>query len=906
MRYIERDIMARLFGTFVCWLMRGVLSLRYRIEVRGLDRANFQSLKEDRGILFLPNHPAHMDPLFINLLLWPRFRMRPVVVDYIYRTPMLRFFMKFLNAQPIPNFETSVNQIKVRKAQLAVSQVADGLRRKENFLIYPAGRLKNSAQEILGGASAVHDVLQEYPEVNIVLIRTTGLWGSSFSRALTGHSPDLKANIIRGIKKILKSLIFLMPRRKVLIDIEVQPADFPRTGERLEINRYLEQWFNRYIGKDGKITDQEPLNLVSYSCWRKDIPEVYQPQQKSKKAAVQEISSKVSAKIFAEICKIIEKPGFEVQKEMSLASDLGMDSLQIAELVSFVGRTYNIEDLHPEDFNTVQNVLEIADGAPVGERARPVSASTLTWPIEENRPSPFLIYGDTIPEAFLKACELMGDAPACGDDLIGVLNYKQVKLNALVLAEYFRRLPYEYIGVMLPASTIASLIVYAILLAGKTPVMMNWTLGPRNLDGMAKLSGIGTVISSWRFIERISHVDFGGLVDSLQFIEDIREKLTLGMKLKGAIRSRFSTKTIIRSLGLHRMDPNKSAVILFTSGTEAIPKGVPLSHANILSNLRAALQCVDLNNRDVLYAILPPFHSFGFVVCIIFPLITGSRVAYYPDPTDSFAIVEGIHRWKATFICSAPSFLKGVFQTAKKEQMATMRYFVSGAEKTPPEFYEQVKALAPAARILEGYGITECSPVLAISRPNLPPRGVGHPLPNVEVCIIHPTTLAEISSLSEGEICVRGPNIFSGYLGSPRAAFIEIRGKRWYRTGDIGHIDADGYLIISGRLKRFIKIGGEMISLGAIEDVVYSELLRQQRISAELPSIAVCSEEKESGKPQIILFATIAIEADEVNDILLKAGFSRLVKVASVRKVPEIPLLGIGKTDYRSLETLIA
>ena len=896
--------MTRIIWLLFCWFTRLVLSLRYRIEVRGLETCNSDRLKDDRGILFLSNHPARIDPLMVVVHLWPRFKLRPIVVEYIYRIPWMRPLMNGSRALAIPNFETSVNQIKIRKAEKAVIEIAEGLRKKENFLLYPSGRLQQTGHETVGGSSATHEIIQEYPEVNIVLIRTSGLWGSSFSRAQSDRTQDLQSNIKHGILSALKSLIFFLPRRKVLIELEAQPSDFPRSAERQEMNRYLDHWYNRYADQSGVIRDNEPLSLVSYSCWYQDIPQIHTPPPRINTGAAIPISQKTSVKIYAEICKIIEKPGFEIRPEMSLAIDLAMDSLQVAELISFVAQNYDVEDLHPEDVETVQNVLEIAEGARGNERPIQIEGQ-FRWPNEEKRPAPFLIRGNTIPEAFLIACEIMGDFPACGDDLIGVLSYKKLKLNALVLAEKFRRLPYEYIGVMLPASAAAFLVIFAIQLAGKTPVMLNWTLGSRSLDGMAKLSGVGTVISSWRFIERISHVDFGGLVDSIQFLEDIREDLSLGMKLRGALRSRLKAKRILRSIGLHQLDKNKSAVILFTSGTEAIPKGVPLSHDNILSNIRAAMQCIDLNNKDALYAILPPFHSFGFSVCGLFPLLSGIKVAFYPDPTDNFALAEGIDRWKITIFCSAPSFLKGLFQAAKKEQLASVRYFVTGAEKTPPELYDRVENLGTHAKIVEGYGITECSPILSLTRPNLPPRGVGHLLPNVELCIIHPLTQAELPVTTEGEICVRGPNVFSGYLGSPRPAFIEIRNHRWYRTGDIGHLDRDGYLIISGRLKRFAKISGEMISLGAIEEAINAELICQQRISPDVPSLAICADERESGKPQLILFATFSIDLNEVNELIHKAGFSRLIKISAVRTVLEIPLLGIGKTDYRSIQALM-
>ena len=893
--------MKNLFWSAICYLLRFILSLRYRIEVRGLE--DLKRLKGDRGILFLPNHSALLDPLMIVLLLWPRYHLRPVAVEYIYRISWLRPLMRVMNAVPIPNFETSVNQFKIKKAEEAVHTIVDGLKKKKNYLLYPSGKLKNTPQEIVGGASAVHDVLQEYSEMNIALVRTTGLWGSSFSRVFTGRTPDIKTTLLHGIKQAWKSLIFFLPRRRVIIDIEAKPKNFPRKSSRIELNRYLEQWYNRYEDENGQIFEKEPLSLVSYSCWFTDVPVVAAPKQRHNGPSVQ-ISPKTMAKIYAAICKIIEKPGSKIEPQMNLAIDLGLDSLQIAELISFVGQNYQIEDVHPEDLETVQNVLEIAEGARTSER--PLQpAPQFRWPAEKDRPEIFLPMGRTIPEAFLRACDKMGDFPECGDDLVGVLSYNKLKLNALALAVELRRQKAEHIGVMLPASAGAFIVILAIQLAGKIPVMMNWTLGPRNLEEMTKLAKVETVISSWRFLERISHVDFGKLIDKIQFVEDIRNDLSLKSKLKGALLSKLPAKMIMSGLGLRQMKEDQTAVILFTSGTEATPKGVPLTHHNILSNMRAAMPGIDLNKRDCFYCVLPPFHSFGFSVAGLVPMLAGIKVAFYPDPTDSFALAEGIDRWKITLFLSAPSFLKGLFQAAKKEQLASVRYFVTGAEKAPPELMRRVKEIGTGAQLIEGYGITECSPILSMTSFDHPSKGVGHLMPNLELCIIHSTTHAVLPPTSEGEICVRGPSVFHGYLGNPRSAFIEIKGQRWYRTGDIGHLDEGGDLIISGRLKRFAKIGGEMISLGAIEEAINAELIRQKRISPDVPSMAVCADERESGKPQLILFTTLAINAEEANEILRQAGFSRLIKITEVRSVQEIPLLGIGKTDYRSLQTLI-
>ncbi len=881
-----------------------ILSLRYKIEVKGWDLLCKNADLKKGGILFLPNHPAHMDPLFIFILLWTKFRMRPIVTEYIYRMPIIRPLMKITKGLPIPSFTTSVNQIKIKKARDSIQAVADGLKENQNFILYPSGRLKHTGVEVVGGSSGAHEVIQQCQDANIVLIRTTGLWGSSFSRAILGISPNLPSTIWHGIKTILKNGIFFAPRRRILIEIELEPKDFPKQSTRIEFNRYLENWYNQYPDGKGNIDQVEPLQLVSYSFWKQDIPKIVSQESAKALATGIPISPETQEKVIKEIRRILGNANLPVSPEMNLTTDLGMDSLNIAEMIGFLAQKFDLEEVHPEDVETVRNVLEIAELARTSKKAVKQLGST-RFPEEIGRPLPIPPERKTFPEAFLHICQKMDKFAATGDDTSGVMSYKKLKRSALVLAAYFRKIPESQVAILLPASTAAYIVIFALQLAGKTPVMLNWTLGPRYLDEMMRLSGAKTAISSWKFLEKLSHVEFGSLIDHLELLEDIRGKLGIRAKLKGLFLSLQSPQFVLRALHLNHLDENEPAVILFTSGTEASPKGVPLSHKNILSNQRSTVQCVELLPTDVFYGILPPFHSFGFSIAGTLPILSGIKVAFFPDPTDSFALAEGVQRWKVTMFCGAPNFLKGLFYAAKRDALLSVRLFISGAEKASNELYEFVARLNTNAKLAEGYGITECSPVLSLCRLNLPPKGVGHLLPDIEACTIHPETAALLPKGEEGEICVRGPNVFNGYLENPRSPFIEIEGKKWYRTGDIGHFDKDGYLILSGRLKRFTKLGGEMISLGAIENVLNEELLKQYKGPVDAPILAVCADERPNAKPEIIVFTTTDLTREAANDMLNNAGFSRLIKVSQVRKVAEIPLLGTGKTHYRQLQALI-
>lgn len=881
-----------IFNALLESVLRMLIWLRYRIEIKGKESLSPQKLLKNRGVLFLPNHPAQTDALILFTLFYRKFRMRPLVVEYMYRNPLLRPFMKLTKALPIPNFDTAVNQLKLKQAKDSLGKIEEGLKTGGHFLLYPAGSLKSEGRELLKGSSAAHSLLQACPDINLILIRTTGLWGSSFSRALTGRSPDLGQMFAQGFKTILKNLVFFTPRRKVIIEIETNPTNFPRNATRQELNHYLENWYNQYPEQS------EPLTLISYSIWSKQLPKTIQKKEK-KESSSSSISSDTTEKIYNQIRRILENPTLVIHPTMSLSNDLGMDSLNIADLSAYLLKNYEIEDMHLLHLETVQDLLETAEGKQmISSPSSP--ASSLHFPLEAGRIQPGVPTGKTIVESFFNICDKMGSFTACADETTGVISYKKMKQAVLVLSHYFKTFPEERIAVMLPASIGAFITILALQAAAKVPVMLNWTLGPRYLEDMMRISGAEKIITSWRFIDRLSHVDFGNTIDKMKFLEDIRATLSLKMKLKGALQAKFSTKKILRFLHLENQSENDLCVLLFTSGTESIPKCVPLSHANILSMIKASTIALgELKSDDAVYAILPPFHSFGLGAVGLLAFLGGVKMAFYPDPTNSKALAEGIIRWKITIFPSPPSFLLRLFNAAKEVDLKSIRLYLSGAEKATADLLKRIKNLK--AEFIEGYGITECSATVSMNRPGFIAKGLGKVLPHYEYCTIHPETLQVLPHEAEGEICLTGPSIFKGYLGSSHSPFIEIDGKSWYRTGDLGRIEKDGTLFLSGRLKRFAKVGGEMISLGAIEETLAKELLNRGQIKADIHSLAVCCDEAIPDKSRLVLFTITNIEKETVNEILKTAGFSNLVKISLVKKVGEIPLLATGKMDYRKL-----
>lgn len=870
--------------------------MRYRIihsDIKKIKKS--EAFNKDKGILFLANHPAEIDPLILLKLFWFRFRPRPVTIDYLFYIPIVRYFLNFVGALSIPNFDTSSNSYKRKRIDIIYKKIFDLLEKKENILIYPAGGLKQGPKEVIAGSSGVHHILQTMPDINVVLVRTTGLWGSSFSRAQTGKSPDLISAFLQGMRVILKNGIFFAPKRKVFVECELALKEFPRKGSKLQINHYLENWFNA--------KGEEPLQLVSYSFWKKDLPKIYIPKFEAE-VSIERVPLEIQEKVYEELSMIIGKPREELRPDLDLARDLGLDSLDSAQINVMLRERFGVTSVNNGGLTTIGSVmLYAAKLKELGEDEGEIEKKGIYWKEEIERPTVLFPEASTIMEAFLQTARRMDRFVACADGYSGQVTYKQMKRAAILLALKIKELPGDKIGIMLPASVTVNILILATLMAGKVPVMINWTLGERNLYFVRDQTKIESTLSSWNFLDRLENVELDGIDDTLVLLEDVKRSFGMFSLLKTFIYSKLSDRRLLQKLGAGKTRSTDHAVILFTSGTESVPKGVPLTHANILANLQGAYEYVDISDKDILLGMLPPFHSFGFSITGILPLISGMRTIFSPNPTDGRRIASIIEHWGVTICCSAPTFLKTILRVSKEEQVKTLRLVVVGAEKTAQELFDKMRLLNNKTKVIEGYGITECSPILTLNPLQAPPKGVGKPLSSVELLLVHPERLLPVPKGETGLILAYGPNVFSGYLDKNLPApFVTIEGKSWYETGDLGYIDERGYLTLVGRLKRFIKIGGEMISLGAIEEILLDAAIKEKwPIDAEVPSIALCAVEEEGEKSRLHLFQTFAIDKALVNQVLKNSGMSNLIKISSVNQISHIPLLGSGKINYRAL-----
>ncbi len=883
-----------LIGRLGIRLFRMAMAVRYRVQMVGLEQ--IRKRKRSGGILFLPNHPAHMDPIILCTRLWNKWKVRPMVAERVYFLPGLHYcFHAHMRAVAVPGFERASNTFKVMRSDRATQKIIDGLKNGENFVVYPSGRLKRTPEERIGGASAVFEVLKQVPEANVVMVRTTGLWGSMFSWGLTGRQPDLGKGLKKGMSMALRHLFFFVPKRELKIEFELAGDELYRQEKRSDFNRWLEQWYN----KEGP----EALKLVSYSRWRTEFPNVTYSKPYHE-ADIDQIPIRVRRQVIREIARLSHKKTSEIQPGMHLFTDLSLDSLDIADLISSLERVQGVSGTRWDlDLLTVGSVMAMVAGKLEARGTEEPPEPVEGWE-ETKRPAAKAPVGKTLIEAFLRTCDRMGKAVACADELSGVLTYEDLKTKALILASMIREMPGRKIGIMLPSTVAVEVVVLACLLAGKIPVMINWTVGKRYLEHVKDVSGIKVVISSWAFLDNLDGADLTPIHEMIVTLEAIRVDIGYGDLKKGKKLAKKNAGELLKHLKLDHVRGEATAVILFTSGTEALPKCVPLTHHNLLSNHRACFERLGGAPKEIFYSVLPPFHSLGFSITGLLPLLSGLKVVYGPDPTDGPQMVRDIMRYKPTFLCLAPTFLSGLFNIARPGQLSSIRVFVSGAEKAPPDLRERAYSMGPDVEFLEGYGITECSPVITLTTPGKPPVGVGEPLPGVEVCVVDPETKEPLGVDEVGLVLAHGPGVFGGYLHEAVSSpFVELDGKRWYNSGDLGKLNQEGSLILAGRLKRFVKIGGEMVSLPAVEAGLQEAAIndnwgggRQDRM------LGVVAVETDRERPALYLFANFFIDLEEANEALRKGGFSNLARIKAFHHLPEMPLMGTGKVAFRKLQ----
>jgi acyl-[acyl-carrier-protein]-phospholipid O-acyltransferase/long-chain-fatty-acid--[acyl-carrier-protein] ligase len=438
---------------------------------------------------------------------------------------------------------------------------------------------------------------------------------------------------------------------------------------------------------------------------------------------------------------------------------------------------------------------------------------------------------------------------------------------------------------------------------------LNYTANNEVIASCARQCDLKTVVTSKAFLERLSKIEVPGRA---LLLEDVLEKPGAVEKLIAlAFAVTLPFRFLKSALGAQRVKPDDLATVIFSSGSTGDPKGVMLTHRNILANIRQITQVFMLDGRDKLLGILPFFHSFGFTVGLWLPAVHGIGVVFHPNPLDATSISELVGKYRITFLVATPTFLQAYMRRCLPEHFGSLQYVLVGAEKLPERValaFEDVFGLRP----LEGYGCTECAPVVAVNGRDFRAPGfrqvgakrgsIGHPLPGVSVRIVDPETREPLPPNTQGMLLVKGPNVMKGYLGRPEKT-AEVLHDGWYTTGDIATEEEDGFLTITDRLSRFSKIGGEMVPHIKIEDK-----LHELAGSPEQVFVVSAVPDEKKGERLVVLHT---LPEEKLAPVLEKLAESDLPALWKPRPnqffhVEALPYLGTGKLDLRALKTQAA
>lgn len=447
----------------------------------------------------------------------------------------------------------------------------------------------------------------------------------------------------------------------------------------------------------------------------------------------------------------------------------------------------------------------------------------------------------------------------------------------------------ERVGVMLPSSSGGVVTFFALHAFGRVPTMLNFTAGIRNLRAACELAGVKTVLTSHRFVEQGKLHD---LIDALEtmtkvvYLEEVRQTVGLADKLFAAAAAALPRQFRVP------LAPSDPGVILFTSGSFGAPRGVVLSHQNLVANCRQINQHIPLDTNWVFFNPLPIFHVFGLTGGTLLPILTGLKTFQYPSPLHVKQIPALVKDSKANVLFATDTFINQYARSAEKDELSGLTFVVCGAEKVRDETHNLIHEKFGPIPLLEGYGATECSPVIAVNQPNDNRRGtVGGLLPGMEV------RLDPVEGIpGGGRLLVRGPNVMSGYL-RPDGGLDPLEGG-WHDTGDVVSITDDGWVKILGRVKRFAKVGGEMVSLTAAEDLAAA-------VWPDCRHAVVALPDPKKGERLILVTDRRDAEPAPLLAHAQKIGAPELAVPRKIIRVPEIPVLGTGKTDYVALQRIV-
>ncbi len=503
------------------------------------------------------------------------------------------------------------------------------------------------------------------------------------------------------------------------------------------------------------------------------------------------------------------------------------------------------------------------------------------------------VYEDSLFDALIEARARYGDKEILEDQDRHPLTYTGLIRAAFVLGRKIAGMTQEgeRVGVLLPSSAGVVVTFFALHAFGRVPVMLNFTAGEANLKAALQTAGVTKILSAKRFINQAKLDDLVealGQVAQVIWLDDVRETIGLKDKLYGLTAGlapkRFRVKT----------DPNSAGVVLFTSGSFGAPKGVVLSQKNLVANARQVAAHIDLKPEWVMFNPLPTFHSFGLTGGVLLPVLQGLKAFQYPSPLHAKQITDLLPQVKASILFATDTFLNQYARVAEPGDFATLEFAVAGAEKVREETRQMFNAKFGGVELLEGYGATEAAPVVAVNHPDRNrPGTVGQIMPGMEYRV-EPVDGIDVG----GRLFLRGPNVMDGYISADDPMKVEPLADGWHDTGDIVDIDPEGYITILGRAKRFAKIGGEMVSLTAVEGMANA-------VWPDASNAVVSVPDNKKGERLVLISTRDDAAPARLSEWARENGAPELAVPKKIIKVDAVPVLGTGKVDYPAIQKLV-
>ena len=593
--------------------------------------------------------------------------------------------------------------------------------------------------------------------------------------------------------------------------------------------------------------------------------------------------------VTGQLMKVYDGAALIAEKSGAMVVPVRIEGLE-ATIFSRLSRTQVRRRWFPKVKVTVLEPVRLAVDDALKGKARRQAAGAMLYQIMSDLIFRTTPTDRTVIEAVVDAAKIQGwRRVAVEDPVTGKLSYRKLLVGARLLAAKFLPLADkgEAVGVMLPNANGAAATLLGMMSAGRVPAMINFTAGVANIHAACTAAAVRTIVTSRGFVER-ARLD--KLVDALAetvrivYLEELRETISTIDKTRALLAYRHAL--VARSAD----DP---AAILFTSGSEGTPKGVVLSHRNMLCNAAQAAARIDFSRTDKVFNTLPVFHAFGLTVGLVLPLVSGVPVFLYPSPLHYRVVPELVYGANATILFGTDTFLAGYARAAHPYDFRSVRYVLAGAEPVK-EATRRLWAEKFGLRILEGYGVTETAPALALNTPMFNRFGtVGRLLPGIEA------KLDPVEGIEEGgRLYVRGPNVMLGYLKADQPGILVPPEEGWHDTGDIVTIDHEGFVTIKGRAKRFAKIGGEMISLAAVESLA-SELW------PDAQSAVVAEPDPRRGERLVLVSEKEDATRAAFQAYAKAKGASDLMAPAEVMVVDKLPVLGSGKADLVGVARLV-